>query len=557
MQTVPISEIAVGNNPRKYFDPAEMEELTASVREKGVIQPILVRPLQAGGYQVVAGGRRYAAAKVAHGDDYPMPVVIKEMDDEEAEELALIENVQRASMSPGEESEAAARILARAEGDRDEAARRLGWSRATLEKRLGLMNATDAVRTALAERRIKLGHAELLAALAKDKQDTVLGALLKATDLIGVADFKAQIQKLANALSTAIFDRSDCTQCPHSSGNQQALFGEAVEDGHCTSIACWTSKTNEALEVIRQGLVDDFPEVRIVRPGENFSVIRLVAESSSGVGDAQAQACRSCGKFGAAISAVPGKVGKVFKDLCFDATCNAEKVKANQQAIVAAAQPSPQPKAAAGSTTASGSTATGASKQSTQEKQSTAVHDSSRIKEYRAKVWRSALAKHLYTNPAVGERVLLALCMSGDARHISATQLGSAFAKLSQGQSPSMSLTNALSLVGTASDEIVAKMKVMLPAATAEGLEEDKVVALLKEMKVSLADHWSLNAEYLTLLTKSEIKVVAQQIGLAAHMGKDLDKVLGDKKDECVKKLLTVSGFDYAGKVPANVTWKA
>ena len=557
MQTVQISEIVVGNNPRKFFDPAEMEELTASIREKGVIQPILVRPLLDGGYQVVAGGRRYAAAKAAHGDDYPMPVVIKDLDDDEAEELALIENVQRADMSPAEEAEAAAKILARSEGDRDDAARRLGWSRATLDKRLGLMNATDAVRSALAERRIKLGHAELLAGLPRPKQDAVLGALLKAPELVGVGEFKQQIQKLANALSTAVFDKTECAQCPHSSGNQQALFGEAVEDGHCTNRECWDGKTEAALDEIRKGLIEDFPEVRIVRPGENFTVIKLVAEGGSGVGDVQAQACRSCGKFGAAISAVPGKVGKVFKDLCFDSACNAEKVKANHQAIVAAAQPAQPAAPTPGATTTGSASNTSPAAKPVTQKKAAEVQDSTRVKEYRAKVWRSALAKHLYMNPEVGERVLLALCMSGDARHISATQLGKAFAKLTQGSSPSLSLTVALTQVGEASDEVVSKLKVMLPAATAEGLEEHKVVALLNELKVNLADHWTLNADYLGLLTKSESKVVAEQIGLAAHMGKDLDKALGEKKDECVKKLLAVSGFDYAGKLPANVMWKA
>jgi ParB/RepB/Spo0J family partition protein len=73
--TLALKQIQVSVNPRKFFDAAEMEELTASVREKGVIQPVIVRTLADGGFSLVAGGRRYKAALAAHGEDYEIPVV--------------------------------------------------------------------------------------------------------------------------------------------------------------------------------------------------------------------------------------------------------------------------------------------------------------------------------------------------------------------------------------------------------------------------------------------------------------------------------------------------
>jgi len=553
---IPLSQIVVGNNPRRFFDPAEMNELVSSVREKGVIQPILVRPLN-DGFQVVAGGRRYAAAKQAHGDDYEIPVVVRDLTDAEAEELALIENVQRADMSPAEEAEAAAKILARCDGDREEAAKRLGWTRSTLDKRLALMNCAQPVRDALVERKIKLGHAELIAGLSKDKQEGVLNALLKAPELVSVAELKVQIQKLANALSAAIFDKTDCAGCPHNSGNQQALFGEAVDDGHCTNRDCWNTKTDEALEAKKESLKDEFPEVRIVRPGENFTVIKLVAEGATGVGEDQAQACRSCGKFGAAISAVPGKVGNVFRGLCFDAECNTQKVKAQQENTLAAAKAAAEKTLGEGAATSAASNAGSAGKTVQKaEKKQTEVQDSTRVKDYRVKVWRSALAKQLMSNPQQSERVLIALAMAGEGRNISDKTMKKVFNALTQKDVPAIGKPEELFLLlADASDQVVARLIQTLAPSVAEGIDEFKLVALMKTLQVDLAAYWKLNEEYLNLLTKSEIEVVAEQVGIKEHLGKDFAKLMAGKKDEIVKKILTVDGFEYAGKLPGNMLY--
>lgn len=128
--------------------------MTDSVLEIGVIQPILIRCLDGDGFELVAGERRYRAAQAAHGDDYPRPVAIKALTDDEVGRLALIENVQRADMAPSEEAAAAAKIVGQIKGDRDEAARVLGWSRATLDVRLALMNCSQSVRTQSLESRL-------------------------------------------------------------------------------------------------------------------------------------------------------------------------------------------------------------------------------------------------------------------------------------------------------------------------------------------------------------------------------------------------------------------
>jgi ParB/RepB/Spo0J family partition protein len=165
--TLPIRLIVQGKNPREYFDPDEMAELEEGIRAAGgVLQPILVRPITGCDlHEIIAGERRWRAAKNVLGDDYDIPVVFRQASDEAAEAMAVIENHHRADMSHAEEARAAQRQLLRNRGDRDETARAMGWSPDLLDRRLALLACTTAVLKALTERRIQLGHAELLSGI--------------------------------------------------------------------------------------------------------------------------------------------------------------------------------------------------------------------------------------------------------------------------------------------------------------------------------------------------------------------------------------------------------
>ena len=552
---VPAGEIVQGRNPRTYFDETEMNELIASVKAQGVLQSLLLRPLEDGKFQIIAGERRWRAAMKAHGPEYQIPALIREMSDEEADEASLIENIQRANMAPTEEAAAAAKILVNCEGDRNEAARRLGWTRATLDKRLALMNCHETIRTALNERKILLGHAELIAGLAKEKQPMVLEMLLKATELPSVAELKGQIEKMANGLASAIFDKKDCAGCVHNSGNQQALFGEAISDGHCTNRSCFEEKTEAALLAKKESLKDEYPEIRIVRPGENFTVIKLVAEGATGVGEDQAKACLTCKNYGAAISAVPGKIGNVYTKLCFDSSCNAAKVKEQQEAQAKAAKAAEvAAKEAKGKTEGGKPTAATSGEKTTTPKAAPSVQDPNRVKEYRVKIWRSALLHHLVKpeNKQDNLYVLLTLAMTGNVRHANGSKMVTAFEKITGENCGSDPVKIFEALKGK--DEVVlTKMQTLIAASSAEHIEEHLLVKLLTALNVKIEDYWSLCKEYLELLTKSEIEAVAEQIGLKAHADKQFAKIMASKKDEIVKQILTVEGFEYAGKVPANM----
>jgi ParB family chromosome partitioning protein len=549
--SIKVGNILPGRNPRGYFDPAEMTALEDSVKSKGVLQAILVRPRDAGRYEIVAGERRWRAARKVFGDEYEIPALVRDLDDGEADEAALIENIQRANMSPTEEAEAAAKILGRCLGDRDEASRRLGWSRTTLDKRLALMNCSERVRRALSERRIQLGHAELLAAVTRDKQDAVLEKLLSQSSLPTVAQFRGQLAQISRALASAIFDKSECTSCSHNSGNQQALFGEAIAAGHCTHGACFDGKTEAALDVKKASLADDYPTIRIVRPGENFTLLKLVPEGDTGVGEEQAKACRACKNFGAAISAVPGKLGNVFPDLCFDASCNAKKVAARIKLEKDKATPTEGV-----AKTASGKSAASAKSPGKAEAKSDAkVQDSQRVKDYRLEVWRKALRRELMGNRDNNLTVLIALALSGNARHISDTKLGKAFAAITKQDFTSFvfKVDEAARQIAQSDEAVRDKLFLGLAASAADGIEEKTLVQLLNYLEIDLGRHWKLCEEFLKLLTKSEIDAMCDEIGLKAAMGGAFAKAMSGKKDVIVKALLNVTAFPYEGKVPRSM----
>lgn len=550
-----------GKNPRRHFDPAFMAELEASVKAQGVIQPLLVRPMDNGVLEIVAGERRWRAATAVGLTE--IPVLIKTLSDEEAKAHALVENVQRANMNPAEEAEAASEILGLCGGDRAEAARRLGWNAQTLDKRLGLMNCVSEVRSALVEGKINLGHAELIAGLSKDKQAPLLGAMLTMTKLPTVQELKAQIAAKACELASAIFDKSECAVCPHNSTTQAALFGESVADGHCTNRDCFASKEMEKLEQIKGTLKDDYPEVRFVRPGDNATVLKLRADGPDGVGVEQAAECRACAKFGAAVSMLPGKTGTVFKDLCFDPACNAAKIKARLKAEAdtaaamkakAASEAGASSISVGGVTPAAAATKPKAKTDGKAEAKATSVQDGPKLKEYRLKIWRTALGKHLVMYPDQNRYALLAIGLCDFGRHISGSKMREVFGKLTGTQHMTgHNFGQAMETLMAAPQDVVEKMHLLVAASVAGGIEESRVADMMKTLGADISVTWTINAEYLELLSKSEIEYVCDQIGLKAHLGKGFSKAMAGKKGEIIKSLLATEGFEFKGKVPSHM----
>jgi ParB family transcriptional regulator, chromosome partitioning protein len=151
--------------PRSNFDPSGLEELTASIREHGVLQPLIVTPVEAeGSYVLIAGERRLQAARLAGLSN--VPVIIRQANDQQRLELAIIENIQRADLNALEEAEAYRQLAEDFDLSHEEIALRVGKSRVAVTNTLRLMRLPDAVKNALIEEKVSEGHARALLALA-------------------------------------------------------------------------------------------------------------------------------------------------------------------------------------------------------------------------------------------------------------------------------------------------------------------------------------------------------------------------------------------------------
>lgn len=161
---LPIEKIEPrADQPRKRFDPEALEMLAESIRTYGLIQPITVRPLDSGFYQIIAGERRWRAARMAGLSE--VPVVVLEADDRTVMELALVENLQRQDLNPMEEAEGYQRLMKEYGLTQEEAAARVGKSRPAVANALRLLLLPEEVRSLVEDGTISAGHARAILSL--------------------------------------------------------------------------------------------------------------------------------------------------------------------------------------------------------------------------------------------------------------------------------------------------------------------------------------------------------------------------------------------------------
>ena len=154
--------------PRTRMDEASLAELADSIRARGVIQPIIARPVEAGQYEILAGERRWRAARLAGLER--IPAVIREVPDEAALGIGLIENIQREDLNPIEEANGLKRLIEEFKLTHDEVARAIGRSRVGVTNLLRLLELSAAVQAMVQDGKLDMGHARALLALSKAKQ---------------------------------------------------------------------------------------------------------------------------------------------------------------------------------------------------------------------------------------------------------------------------------------------------------------------------------------------------------------------------------------------------
>jgi len=154
--------------PRTRMDEGSLAELAQSIKTQGLMQPVLVRPLGAGSYEIIAGERRVRAAGMAGVED--VPVLVRDVPDEAAAVMSLVENIQREDLNPLEEAQGLQRLIDEFRLTHDQAAQAVGRSRSAASNLMRLLNLTDPVQKFLLDGRIEMGHARALLALAAAEQ---------------------------------------------------------------------------------------------------------------------------------------------------------------------------------------------------------------------------------------------------------------------------------------------------------------------------------------------------------------------------------------------------
>lgn len=161
IQELPVGDLTPGKyQPRTFFSDDKMQQLVDSVRAHGVLQPLLVRPLEGGQYEIVAGERRWRAAQKAQL--HKLPVVIKEMDDRDALEIALIENLQRQDLNPLEEAEGYKRLMNEFSYKQEDLGKQLGKSRSHIANMMRLLKLPESVAEYVRKGDLSAGHARAI-----------------------------------------------------------------------------------------------------------------------------------------------------------------------------------------------------------------------------------------------------------------------------------------------------------------------------------------------------------------------------------------------------------
>ena len=190
---LPISQVeSCAAQPRKQFDPDALADLADSIRQHGIIQPLTVRKLQSGYYQIIAGERRWRAARMAGLSQ--VPVVVIEADDRKAMELAMIENLQREDLNPMEEAEGYRTLMEQYGLTQEETSQRVGKSRSAVANALRLLHLSDQVRALVEEGKLSGGHARALVPLTAELQKKAAAVIIK--DDLSVRQTELLVKKL-------------------------------------------------------------------------------------------------------------------------------------------------------------------------------------------------------------------------------------------------------------------------------------------------------------------------------------------------------------------------
>ena len=562
---LPLDQIHVKTeaNPRRHFGETDFQLLCDSIRDSGLIQPITVRPTDDGAFELICGERRIRAFK--HLGLTEIPAYVRVCSDAEARKLALLENIRRVDLTPGEEALAARDLLDAHNGDRAATASALGWSERKLAARLQLLHCAIDVIDALAAGAITIGHAELLSGLPEANQLKSLPRIIE--QKIDVPTLREQLHGFSIPLDKAIFDRAGCTGCPNNSDSQNDLFSNALSSGKCFNKSCFSEKSRQQIELKRTELRESFAVVALQTEKDPASHVPLAKFGTAGVGEAQFAACRTCQHFGALIEdRLNNATGTVQQPTCFNRGCNDAHRAAYQATLT---PPAPDRDRASqrkkGAKSKPAPVAAKSKAKPAKKARPTVVGTPSAVTERIDTVYREAAAA-LAGRDETTSFALAVYAMAQGARSDGARQLLSERLGLKRSHT-----SDHTGIVRTLATRTVEELRAWLVEFAREALVRTDLLshhafkpvpiakALVAQKSVDLRAHFTMSAEFLTAHTKSAIETILDESKFrtwfeAREDGKKrYQQLVGSKKDELIRGVMD-AGFDFAGYVPSEVT---
>ena len=280
---IPLHQIDVsGTNPRKTFDQVALEELAQSIYEKGVLQPIIVREKKSGRYEIVAGERRYRAAKLVeetYADRNSIPAIIRELSEEEVLEIQIIENLQRKDVHPMEEALGFLHLTTIKKMDVKEIAARVGKNPSYVAQRLKFNDLIEPIQKVFYNGQLKVKDALVIAAMSVDTQEAFYKEEIKGES--GEIEFSRwSMDKYRHQLNNAPFDIENpdidkkagaCTGCPYNSGAGNLLFPEEAQNPICRNPRCYENKCELNFKIQLESAIAD-PTMVLVSGWWNESI---------------------------------------------------------------------------------------------------------------------------------------------------------------------------------------------------------------------------------------------------------------------------------------------
>lgn len=520
--TIPLSSITRGPNPRRYFSPEAHAALTESIRANGILQKILVRSKpESDKYEIVAGERRYRAAVEAWGIDAEIAVMVGELTDEQALLAAIEENEQRDNPSETEQADAAKRLLEMYNGDRAEAARRLGWPKSKFERRMALTKLSSEVKKALDNRQIMLGHAELLAAIPFDKQNKALTTITEKN--LTAVQTRELLIRLTHSLAEANFDKSDCKTCPFNSASQRALFETCVDDGLCTNPACYETKAQQ------QEIKDQLTKANADKEKKSLETCPNILPSHPN-------------EFTATTSSVDSESEIQTDD-------NQQSIKETKSKNIEKPEPSDQ---------------TDAIDSSASKTKSDGNEDLVRLRDQirrktqptRESIWRYATAKSVMNEPEKSQAVILTAAFNGDLNDIDRNQLPTRAEKFLGKEFTSNKTSQKLEVVSTLDNSVRVRALAAIAASYVQATKSfSNVESIAHFYKTEISSTWKITPEFLNAYTKAEIKFIVMECGVVDKVGaKTFNKMASGKVSDFIKALFALTDFDWSGRIPSSMS---